>query len=57
MKISDCKVLELPRRLDVRGSLTFVEGGHHIPFDIKTCMTFPRQKVGALMRTGNFTNF
>lgn len=35
MNVSDCKVIDLPRMLDVRGSLTFVEAGNHIPFDIK----------------------
>lgn len=35
MKVSDCRVLELPRRQDVRGSLTFVEGGLHVPFNIQ----------------------
>lgn len=35
MAISDCKILELPKIIDPRGSLTFVEGGNHIPFDIK----------------------
>jgi dTDP-4-dehydrorhamnose 3,5-epimerase-like enzyme len=28
-------VIELPRINDPRGNLTFVEGGRHIPFDIK----------------------
>jgi hypothetical protein len=30
-----CKVIELPKISDPRGNLTFIEGGHHIPFDIK----------------------
>ena len=29
-----CRVLELPKIADPRGSLTVVEGGKHIPFDI-----------------------
>lgn len=33
--ISDCKIIELPKISDVRGNLSFIEGGVHIPFDIK----------------------
>jgi len=33
--IDDCHVIELPRIDERRGNLTFVEGGRHIPFDIK----------------------
>lgn len=35
MPISDCKVITLPKITDPRGNLSFVEGGVHIPFDIK----------------------
>lgn len=35
MSISDCQILDLPKITDPRGNLTFVEGGNHIPFDIK----------------------
>lgn len=35
MLISDCKLIDLPRMLDPRGNLTFIEGGRHIPFDIQ----------------------
>lgn len=35
MLISDCKLIDLPRILDPRGNLTFIEGGSHIPFDIR----------------------
>jgi dTDP-4-dehydrorhamnose 3,5-epimerase-like enzyme len=35
MALKDCKIIELPRISDPRGNLTFVEGGNHIPFDIK----------------------
>lgn len=35
MSIQDCKIIELPKISDPRGNLTFVEGGNHIPFDIK----------------------
>lgn len=33
--IDSCNLLELPRIGDPRGNLTFVEGGKHIPFDIR----------------------
>ena len=35
MPLSDCYVKELPKITDPRGNLTFVEGGHHIPFEIR----------------------
>jgi len=35
VSIKDCKIIELPKISDPRGNLTFVEGGNHIPFDIK----------------------
>lgn len=35
MSIADCKIIELPKISDPRGNLTFIEGGRHIPFDIK----------------------
>jgi dTDP-4-dehydrorhamnose 3,5-epimerase-like enzyme len=35
MGIGNCTILELPRIGDPRGNLTFVEGGKHIPFDIR----------------------
>ncbi len=30
----DCQIIELPRILDARGNLSFLEGGRHIPFKI-----------------------
>jgi hypothetical protein len=35
MLVTDCKILDLPKISDPRGNLTFIEGSHHIPFDIK----------------------
>ncbi|WP_152090766.1 sugar 3,4-ketoisomerase [Azospira sp. I09] len=35
MTLDDCRLIELPKISDPRGNLTFVEGNHHIPFDIK----------------------
>lgn len=33
--LTACKIVELPKISDPRGNLTFVEGGGHIPFDIR----------------------
>lgn len=33
--IHNCKIVDLPKISDPRGNLTFVEGNHHVPFDIK----------------------
>jgi dTDP-4-dehydrorhamnose 3,5-epimerase-like enzyme len=33
--IERARIIELPKVHDPRGNLTFVEGGRHIPFDIK----------------------
>ena len=30
-----CRIIDLPKIHDPRGNLTFIEGGGHIPFDIK----------------------
>lgn len=35
MSLEDCKIIDLPKISDPRGSLSFIEGGQHIPFDIK----------------------
>ena len=35
MSVHDCKLIELPKIADPRGNLTFVEGGRHIPFEMK----------------------
>lgn len=35
METSGCRIVELPKIIDQRGNLTFVEGGRHIPFDPK----------------------
>ena len=33
--IKQCKLVDLPIIQDPRGNLTFIEGGNHIPFEIK----------------------
>ena len=35
MSIEDCRLIELPKITDPRGNLTFIEGGRHVPFDIR----------------------
>jgi dTDP-4-dehydrorhamnose 3,5-epimerase-like enzyme len=35
MNISDVQLIELPKIVDYRGNLSFIESGNHIPFDIK----------------------
>jgi hypothetical protein len=35
MSIDDCNLLEFPKVKDHRGNLTFIEGGRHVPFEIK----------------------
>lgn len=33
--IDNCNLIKLPKITDARGNLSFIEGGIHIPFDIK----------------------
>ena len=33
--IGNCRIINLPKISDPRGNLTFVEAGHHIPFEIR----------------------
>jgi hypothetical protein len=33
--LDECRLIDLPRITDERGNLTFVEGGRHVPFQIK----------------------
>lgn len=35
MSIELCKLIDVPKIADPRGNLSFIEGGVHIPFDIK----------------------
>ena len=35
MTVDDVKIIELPKILDARGNLSFVEQKNHIPFEIK----------------------
>jgi len=35
MGLYDCKIINLPKIIDNRGNLTFIESNNHIPFDIQ----------------------
>jgi hypothetical protein len=35
MNIQDCRIIELPKITERRGNLTFIEGGRHVPFEIR----------------------
>lgn len=35
MSLADCRILDLPRITDPRGNLSFIEGGRHVPFEIR----------------------
>jgi hypothetical protein len=35
MGLYDCKIINLPKIIDNRGNLTFIESNDHIPFDIQ----------------------
>lgn len=35
MSIDQCRIIDLPKITDPRGNLSVIEGGNHIPFDIK----------------------
>jgi WxcM-like protein len=35
MSLQDCHLIDLPKINDARGNLTFVEGGQHVPFEIR----------------------
>jgi dTDP-4-dehydrorhamnose 3,5-epimerase-like enzyme len=35
LALSDCRIIDLPKISNPSGNLTFVEGKHHVPFDIR----------------------
>jgi len=35
MSLDTCKIIDLPKITDPRGNLTFIESGHHVPFEIQ----------------------
>ncbi len=34
-RLSDCKLIDLPKINDPRGNLTYIEGGRQVPFELK----------------------
>jgi dTDP-4-dehydrorhamnose 3,5-epimerase-like enzyme len=34
-KVTDCKLIDLPKMTDRRGNLSFIENNKHVPFEIK----------------------
>jgi hypothetical protein len=34
-RVRDCRIVEFPKVVDHRGNLTFIEGGRHVPFEVK----------------------
>ncbi len=35
MAIDECRLIQLPKRSDPRGNLTYIEARRHVPFDIR----------------------
>ena len=35
MKLSACRIMDLPKIADARGNLTFIEENRHVPFEIR----------------------
>lgn len=35
VSLAQCHLIDLPKIADPRGNLTFIEGQHHVPFDIR----------------------
>jgi dTDP-4-dehydrorhamnose 3,5-epimerase-like enzyme len=35
VNLNDCILIDLPKILDPRGNLTFIEGNNHVPFNIR----------------------
>lgn len=35
MPLSECRIIELPKISEPRGNLSVIEGGKHIPFEIR----------------------
>jgi dTDP-4-dehydrorhamnose 3,5-epimerase-like enzyme len=52
MSLTDCKIIELPKVNDPRGNLTFIEGGRHVPFEIKRVF-YLYDVPGGAMRAGH----
>lgn len=47
MQLKKCRLIELPKIDDLRGSLNVVEGGLHVPFEIKRVYYIHQVPTGA----------
>ncbi len=52
MRIENCCIIEFPKITDAWGNLAFIEGGRHIPFDIRRVFCIYDIPAGA-MRGGH----
>lgn len=52
MSLKDCALIDLPKVADPRGNLTYLEGGRHIPFNIKRVF-YLYDVPGGEMRAGH----
>jgi hypothetical protein len=52
MNINQCRLIELPKVVDTRGNLTFIENDRHIPFAIKRVF-YLYDVPGGAERAGN----
>jgi hypothetical protein len=52
LNVGSCCLIDLPKIHDERGNLTFLEGGRHIPFEIKR-VYFLYDVPGGAMRAGH----
>lgn len=52
LNVGGCRLIDLPKIHDERGNLSFLEGGRHIPFEIKR-VYFLYDVPGGAMRAGH----
>ena len=52
MNLKNCKLVDLPKITDPAGNLTPIEGGRHVPFEIKRVF-YPCDVPGGATRAGH----
>ena len=52
MNLKNCKLVDLPKIRDPEGNLTPIEGGRHVPFEIKRVF-YPYDVPGGATRAGH----
>lgn len=50
--LNQCRLIDLPKIQDARGNLTFIEGGRHLPFEVKRVF-YLYDVPGGSMRAGH----